>query len=586
MTRSFAFRLIPVFFPALGVLIFVLLHGLLYHDKIISHDDIALFETSRRFDPGYWLTTGYADFFAAPGYHFVRPVSNILMFLNHAAFGARYDLYFLHFFVILGTGGGLAAALGRALGLSVPAALGLGALVMLQPAAFGSPLNYLSFQQDVIAGVLCLGVALAVRTERSVLAACLLLVAVFTKETALFAPLVAALWALVFARRRVTALLLLAPLLFWVGFRLLTPATTGEEVYALPGGIGALAGSLLRGLALWPTGFASVGGIRDFVRAALAGDLQVLAGKLHVAGAILLNGALDLLIGLAGLRLLAGLLRTGIRRARQDPVLADDAFCFVWMLGGFAMMVFFTYDLRFAPVFHAFLLIFLFRLARGRQVPGAERMPRMLAGAAAVLLACFALSGLLLTARSVAVQAAEQEPRALGLLRDAVEGRPPVPGTRILVLPGPVTGANERWLMQHWGRPEMLVFAAQMNGCLKDATVPPVSATPEGSRLHLRILFPDCAGRLLRWGLPVDGIRDNRFGRVLPDGTAIGFFWPQGRVERGGLAGTAPDFLPGREMEITVDPADFARILVFDWAAGSYRDLAPGPGGLPEPVDP
>jgi hypothetical protein len=113
-----------------------------------------------------------------------------------------------------------------ALGLSRAASVLSAVLVLLSPAVLASSLTDLSLASESLASALVGCGCLAVLARRDWLCAALLLIALLTKETAAWAPFAAAVTVLLRPeregrpRRLLAAVLVLAPVVFWLGLRL------------------------------------------------------------------------------------------------------------------------------------------------------------------------------------------------------------------------------------------------------------------------------------------------------------------------------------------------------------------------------
>ncbi len=559
-------------FVLAGAALYLVAAAVLYAGKALSHDDIALYETARAFDPVRWLTLGYSEFFDAPGYHFIRPVSQLMMHLNGRLFGEAYGLYFLPYFLILGAGAGAAASLGRSLGLGPALALLAGAVVLLQPAVYGTALLFVSFQQDTIAGVLCLGAALALLHRVWWAAVLLLTLAVFTKEVALFAPVSAALWALLVARRPAAALALLLPLALWAGARVWATGSVAGDAYTLARGLGGLVRGMARGLAIWPTGGPEIDTVKALVFGLRDGDPAVLAERPLAALRIGLNLALDALIalGVIGIAWRWQAARRhpaddGERRAREAETLVA-----LFALGAMGLLMLQAYHVRFAGVLHPFLALLILRLAVAPPWPAALLRP-----AATALGLAFLSVGLAASAEAFRAAARDTEPAALAALRAAVEAEPPRPGGRILVAHAPVTGSVPRWIRRHWERPEELVFLDNFFRCRRAPDAPAPEIARQGDELRLSLGYPPCATMLLHWSTSrVAVARERGAVRELADGTAIHYALPEARVVTGVGAGATPDIDLGRRIEARFPAGAFDRILVLDWESGRYVPLA------------
>jgi hypothetical protein len=549
----------------LALLVYAGLYPHWFAGKALSHDDLALFVTARDEGPVYWLSQGYSAFFELAQYPFIRPVSHALMWFDQQAFGTNYGLYFLPFFGFLGLGAWAGAQLAAALGLGRIGQSAIGLVLLLQPAWVTPGLLYITFQQDALAGIFSLMAALACVRRRWLLAALLLLLAPFTKEIALFAPIAAALWALLWLRSWRVSLLLIAPLLIWGLVRVTMVGSVTGGTYVTSGATSLVAG-LVRGLAIWPTGFAAPGEIKALA-AALGRDGPVaLAGAPMVAATLALNLLLDALVAVAAL---GCLLRLWRRPASPDATADAEGLVLIWTLGALGLVMLVAYELRFAGALHPVLLLLLARLTMAP--PLLPRLVRPLAGGALLLF----VAGLAITSvNQIAAHRRNIEPAAFAALTRAVAAVPPRQDERILVLNAPVTGPAPRWQMAFWNRPGTMHTLNRAHGCLTAPDVPPPQLAPlPGGRVRITLENPACANILVLWAQDKPALAEAGASVPLGAGVTVDLAFPQAAVARGVTAGAVPDVNFGRLVVVELNPADFSRILVRDWQDGQYRAL-------------
>ena len=202
-----------------------------------SHDDISVLADGLLLVPGArwqdWFTQGHAHFFDAyPEWPwgltaFCRPAFQSLVYLAHFAFGRDWSSYLVLNY--LGTAGAsaIAFAIARlALRVGTGAALLAATLVLLSPAVLESSIWQVGYASEVLASVLVGCAFLATITRRDILCLVLLVAAVLTKETAVWAPLAAALTVLfrpargdTTGRRAAVAAAMLLPVALWLGLR-------------------------------------------------------------------------------------------------------------------------------------------------------------------------------------------------------------------------------------------------------------------------------------------------------------------------------------------------------------------------------
>jgi len=188
-----------------------------------------------------WFTQGHKHFFDAyPEWPvnetaFARPAFQFLIYLAHFIFGQDWSAYLaINYLGVAGIAAVAWAIARTALGLSAGAALLAAVLVLLSPAVLELSIWQVGFASESVASVLMAGAFLAVVARRDLTCVGLLMLALLTKETAVWAPFAAALSVLLrpepdatLRRRLAVAGAMLLPIAFWLGLR-----------FAFHGGIG------------------------------------------------------------------------------------------------------------------------------------------------------------------------------------------------------------------------------------------------------------------------------------------------------------------------------------------------------------
>jgi hypothetical protein len=240
-----------------------------------SGDEIALLVSSgMTFHPRVllWFTQGFSEYFLAYGgaphsTNFIRPVANATYLMNSFLFGTNWSYYLLSTYVIQA---GLVTvsfqSARRFLALGRNASFVVGALVFLSPASGLQEFAFPSFAFDLLGALLVLGGLLCLWDRRYCLGWVLLTIALFTKETTLFAPIVTA--ALVafgwrcdaaVPRRAGYVLCWLAPVLLWWSVRHHAFRNAVDGIYVLPPfTMSVIAKGVLHGVLAWPFGMRTV----------------------------------------------------------------------------------------------------------------------------------------------------------------------------------------------------------------------------------------------------------------------------------------------------------------------------------------
>ena len=181
-----------------------------------------------------WFIHGHSHFFDAyPEWPlgltaFARPAFQSIIYLAHFLLGHDWPSYLaINYLGIAGIAAAAYSIARAALGMDVRAALVAAALVLCSPAVLEFSIWQIGFASESLAGVLIGCAFLAILARRDALGCALILVALFTKETAIWAPVAAAVTVLLRGpssqppRRRLgAAAMALAPLGIWFAFRL------------------------------------------------------------------------------------------------------------------------------------------------------------------------------------------------------------------------------------------------------------------------------------------------------------------------------------------------------------------------------
>src|SRR5262249_7242536 len=146
-----------------------------------------------------WFTRGMADYYHVypewpqPGFsNFYRPVWNLILFVEQAVFGQHYWAWFLVFCAIQYCGALLFLRVLRLLGVPSRPALLFPILFLFNPAFLNAGFVYPGFQFDVFVSLLLLAAFYQLLQDHYGFALALIAASVFTKETAIFAPVAAA----------------------------------------------------------------------------------------------------------------------------------------------------------------------------------------------------------------------------------------------------------------------------------------------------------------------------------------------------------------------------------------------------------
>jgi hypothetical protein len=224
----------------LGLAIFVLLWILSIPYRAVyvpNNEDIPVLADGSLLSPGPhwqdWLTRGYSDYWA--GYPewpqrdtgFTRPAFLFVIYLAHFAFGRDWASYQIISCLAVASLGAIAfqiaqTTLGLGVGLSLLAAI----LVVLSPPVLQSWVAGVAYAHELITTFLVAAAFLAVVARRDFLCLMLLFAALLTKESAVWAPVAAAISILLrpkpdkpHRRQAIIAAAMFLPVLSWLGLR-------------------------------------------------------------------------------------------------------------------------------------------------------------------------------------------------------------------------------------------------------------------------------------------------------------------------------------------------------------------------------
>jgi|LakMenE18May11ns_1017448.scaffolds.fasta_scaffold9957937_3 hypothetical protein len=165
----------------------------LYWNKLFTYsiggDDYSLIESSRSFDLYGWLFSGFSKYFyvfegSSPYTNFIRPVVNIVFWLNNQLFPEKPGLYFLSTILFISIYCYLLICLSgfRLLGIVF-----ISLFCLASPSIARDPFWSPPFAFDVLAAAFILGAIYASLRNKLYISVCLLLLASFTKEIGLVA---------------------------------------------------------------------------------------------------------------------------------------------------------------------------------------------------------------------------------------------------------------------------------------------------------------------------------------------------------------------------------------------------------------
>ena len=536
---------VPLAGAALLIGLYVYYDLVVYRDHLLRGDEPA-FVSATLESPVSWFTRGYLDYFnlypewgtqhTSP---LLKPVTNAVGYLNYSLFGRSYALHFAAFFLMQFIGLLVIVRLLRELAVPpLPTAV-MALLFLFNPAFMNTGLIMLPFHFDVLAGVFAMAAFLALWRERYGWALLLLTLAVFTKESAVFAPLAAALSLMIWCRPPSKSALMMLPLVLWVAARFLAYGDV------LAGGITSPTGEIATGLSMWPTGLVPAGFVRQLGSSLPSSRTEVLNLVFLLA-----NIGVWVFLGYAAW--------ATARRPVAAPASAElTAALLVWTLGALSFGVLAGYHTRYGGSIYPFVYLLLAVLLFS---PG-YRVPRW---AAASVLLVFAAATAVQGVRSVRLALAWQSVIAPErALHDALKMLPQDGRTVYVVNAPPLLVSAPHHLTFAWSLNLDVVIVSQFGGCPTSSD----TGTTELSGADLvSVRIPDCAW-LLFGSVPPDVVRRGTPLRregvgayVFPDRIAASSDYP---LEL------------GRTLTFQIDPKKADLTLIgYNWASGSYSVIS------------
>jgi hypothetical protein len=496
-----------------------------------------------------WFTRGMADYYHVypewpqPAFaNFYRPVWNLILFTEQAVLGQHYWAWFLVFCAVQYGGSLLFLRLLLSLGLPSRSALPFTILFLFNPAFLNFGFIYPGFQFDVFASLLLLSALYQLLRYRYYSTLALITAAIFTKETAIFAPIAAALTVFVLKRDAKWSAAMLAPLLAWVAARWLAFHAVMGGTFASPTGIGDLVVNIGAGMVIWPS---------SAVPASFSLHLSGLYG-LGILTLLAMNAVLWAILVYAGWRI--------ARALRQAPDKAESklqAVLIIWTLGALTYCALTRPQVRFGASLDTFLLLFL------AYCLFAHPWPRYLKALPVLILAFVAVirgANLLWNDIPKVLTGIIGEKALFAALQSL-----PQDGRVVFVVNAPTLLSAPRFIAKEWNLKLDVTFVNQFRGCsyanLQDAGY-------ELSLTSLSVEIPSCASYVFA-GVPGDIQVKELAGGLLRPG--VGTYQFPGHPDLSKrLSSGDIDF--GRTMQVRSLHLP-GTMLVYDWQRGVYRTL-------------
>ena len=531
--------------------LFVYFYFVCYRDYLLRYDAIAF--VGALSSPQEWFTQGYLHYFEVyPGWSsgdqwdLIRPVANLVGYANHVLFGERYVLHFVLFYLVQFCGLALFLRLLRETSIPPLAAAGMALLYLLNPAFVNDGLTELPFQFDVLAAQFALGAFLALWLERNGLALVLLTLAMFTKETAAFAPIAAAISILIWGRDRRLSLLMLVPIVLWGGLRFFAFGNVFGTRLSSPFSSSAV------GLLVWPTGMTPTD-------VALHIENSIPLGRHDYLwiGPIVTNFAFWLFLLYAVYVTARGQIAPSVRRSQSTQLTAS---LLVWTLGALAIGVLAAGHSRYGASYYAFLYLFLVNFFFASDV-------RVLRWGVVAVMVVLSTATIFQLERNLGSGAAWRS--SVASERALYNGLHALPqdGSTVYVVNAPRGYiSSPKYLNRAWSTNLRVVIINHALSCERSSDPGSAEFDPSGNG-PLDVRIPDCAA------FAFIGVEPELIGRavrepVARDGVGV-YRFPDGAIRAAaGDVGTRFDL--GHRMRFQIDPGQHPIVLAYDWATGSY----------------
>jgi hypothetical protein len=529
--------------------IYTYLYFRLYNGYLLVLDDPGNIGGTVEEGIGGWLTRGMSDYYhvypewpQAAFSNFYRPVWNLIIFSEQAVLGQHYWAWFLAFCALQYGGALLFLRLLRSLGMRSRSALLFTILFLFNPAFLNFGFIYPGFQFDVFASLLLLAALYQLLRYRYYSTLALITAAIFTKETAIFAPVAAALTVFILKRDAKWSIAMLVPLLAWVAARWLAFHAVMGGTFASPAGICELLVNIGNGLLVWPSSAVPANFLLQMTGVYGAGVVALLA----------MNVVLWAILVYAGWQVARAL-----RRAPDKTESKLQAVLLIWALGALAYCALIRPQVRFGASLDTFLLLFFAYCLSVRP------WPRLFKTLPVLILALVATirGGYFLWSDVPKALAARSGEQALFIALRSL----PQDGRTVFVVNAPTMLSAPRFIAREWNLELSVTFVNQFRGCSYAGSR---DASYELSLTSLTVQIPSCASYVFA-GVPADVQVKEVAGGLLRQGVGTYQFPGHPDISKRLSSGDI-DF--GRSMQVRSLHLP-ATILLYDWQNGRYRTL-------------
>ena len=478
------------------IISFFLLYEFDYKKHLLTGDEPAFIPATLSQAPWGWFKEGFSHYFVVypewfrPYTNFLRPTSNLITFINHAVFGNQYGLYFITYFLFQFIGLYLFVSLLKKHNVAFWPRSFTALLFLFNPAYINTGLISLPFHFDIVAAVFLLGVLSAIYADRLTIAFILLTLSVFTKETAVFAPLAAALTVALRGHRIYKAATMLIPAIIWFSTRILAFGNIFQGTYATPKDPISILRGILSGLKRWPTGI-SYSADTSLKDALTSGEFGI--SHLFVIFNRVANIFLWFFIAWTIWKIIRQLLYN--KAIRSNKMFISAASILIWVVGSLAVGVILSCDdPRFGASIYSFFLLFTAIVLFGNSAQYIPA-PKWLSPVVLSILVVGTIYHSFIFVQNVTSSWTERELSVS--LYDTLESLPQN-GQPVFIVNAPQMFASPTYLDDGWKLNLNIVFINQFVGCTKiqaDSTTPPSIKFEDIERTQkaLAITLPNCA---------------------------------------------------------------------------------------------
>jgi hypothetical protein len=537
---------VPLAGAALLLGLFVYYDFVVYRNYLLRGDEPAFIGATLE-SPASWFTRGYTDYFNVyPEWvlgttQLLKPVTNLVGYLNYTLFGSTYALHFAVYVAFQFLGLLFFVRILRELAIPPLPAAGMSLLFLFNPAFMNAGFVCLPCHADVLAGVFALAAFFTAWRSRYGVALALLVFAVFTKESAVYAPLAAALSMLVWRRPPIISALMVLPLPLWALARFLAYGALFDT------GIGRPYGQIAEGLSIWPTGIVSVGFLSGWASSFPSNRAEIVSAVFFAA-----NIGLWIFLCYAAW--------TAARRQIDEPARAEFATgLLIWTLGALSFGVLAGFHPRYGGSIYPFLYLVLAALFFSPDY----RVPRWVV--ASVLLV-FSAATFVQSARNVRLGLAWQSIIAPDrALHDALRALPQDSRTVYIVNAPAVQLSAPQYLSRAWSLNLNLVIVNQFGGCLTSADAGSTHYLESSNLLSVRL--PECA--TFSFGPATPHVQTTSRGAMLRRERVGTYEFPDATSRRETDTASL-----GRGMTVRLESENTRPTMIaYDWSSGSYSVL-------------